>query len=130
MNQILSLQLWHFFKYAELTKVIRCSDSRFVNVLENVCLGTVCVNTEKLSKARFIDQSDKNYPHDALHIYAKNTSTVLRNQNVLNNLPGEVYSTENNDKIPDDCRYLFFVIQSAQNPFRRLSKASSAEDYS
>ena len=39
---------------------------------------------------------------------------LLRNQAILNS-PGEVYSVEVNDKIPDDCRYPFFVIKPAQN---------------
>lgn len=39
----------------------------------------------------------------------------MKNQTVLNNSPGEVYSTEANDKIPDGCRYPSFVIQAVQN---------------
>lgn len=38
----------------------------------------------------------------------------MRNQAILNST-GEVYSVEVNDKIPDDCRYPFFVIKPAQN---------------
>ena len=34
MNQLLSLQLWYLFKYAELTGVARKSDQTFANVLE------------------------------------------------------------------------------------------------
>ena len=60
-------------------------------MLKNVRLSIVHENTEKLLKARFIDQSDKDYPHDTLHIHAENAPTVLRNQTVLNNFPGEVY---------------------------------------
>ena len=41
--------------------------------------------------------------------------TVLRNKTVLNNLPSDVYSVEANEKIPDDCRYPFSIIQAAQN---------------
>ena len=37
-------------------------------------------------------------------MYAENAPTVLRNQTVLNDSPGEVYSIEANDKIPDNCR--------------------------
>lgn len=43
-----------------------------------------------LLKARFTDQSKKNYPHDALLMYAENAVTVLWNQSVLNNLLGAV----------------------------------------
>ena len=67
-----------------MTEVARQNDQTFINVLNKVCLSTVSENIEKLLKARFINQSDKNYPHDALHMYAENAPTVLRNQTVLN----------------------------------------------
>ena len=70
MNQLLSLQLWYLFKYAELTEVARKSDQ--TNVLNNVLLSIEDENTERLLKEIFIDQSDKNYPHDALNMYTKN----------------------------------------------------------
>lgn len=76
-----------------------------------------------LLKARFIDQSYKNYSHDALHIHAKTTPIVLRNQNVLNNLPGEVYLIESNSNTIDDCRNLFSVIQSTQNQNKQIWQA-------
>ena len=69
----------------------------------------------KLLKARIIDQSDKNYSHDASLMYTENAPTVSRSQTVLNNLTGEVYSIEVNDKIPFDCRHLFSLIQAGQN---------------
>ena len=42
-------------------------------------------------------------------------STVLRNESVLNNLPGEVYSIEANDISPDNFRHPISVIQAAQD---------------
>ena len=94
------------FEYAELNEVVRQSDKTFAKVLNNIRLSIVDGNTDKLSNAKVIDQSDQNYP-DTLHMYAENVPTVLINQTVLNNLPSEVYSTESNGKIPDDCRFFF-----------------------
>ena len=71
MNQLLSLQLWYLFKYAELTEVARKSDQTFANVLNNVFLSIEDENTERLFRARFIDQSDKSYPR--VNMYTKNT---------------------------------------------------------
>ena len=99
---------------AELTEVIKQSDQTFFNVLSSIHYGTADENTELL-KARFIDQSDKNYPYDALYMYAKNAPTILKYQIVLNNLPGGIYSTEANNKIPDDCGYPSSVIQAPLN---------------
>ena len=117
LNQLSSFKLWHSFKYAALAEALR------QNVLSSVRFCKFDENTEKLLKARIIDQSDKNYPHDPLDIYAGNASTLLRNQIALNNLPGEVYSIEDNDKSPDDCSYPFSVIQSAQS-----QKQTNTED--
>ena len=110
MNQLLSLHIQHLFKYAELTEFVRQSDQTFVNVLNSVHLRAVNENTEKPLKGRFIDQSEKYYPHDAIHMHAESAPTVLRNPTVLNSFPDEVYSIEANEKTPDDCRYLFSVI--------------------
>ena len=66
-------------------------------------------------KQDLIDQSDKNYPHDALLMFTENAPTVLKNQAVPNNVIGEVYSKEANDKLKVHCRYPFSVIYAAQN---------------
>ena len=115
MNQLLSLQLWHLFKYAELTEVVRQKDSEFIKLLNNVRVGKIEEQDENLLKSRFICESDKNYPDNALHMYAENEPTILRNIAVLNNLPGEVYSIEAYDKVPNDCSYPLHLIQAAQN---------------
>lgn len=46
INQLLSLQLWYLFEYTEFKKVAGKSDQAFVNVLNNVRLGTIDENTE------------------------------------------------------------------------------------
>ena len=56
-------------------------------------------------------------------MYAENFSPVVRNKTVLKNLSGQAYSIEVSDKIPDDCRYQFFVIHVEQN-----EKQTSARD--
>lgn len=54
--------------------------------MNSIHLGTIDENTEKLLKAIFMDQSEKSYPHDPLHMYAENAPTLLRNQTALINL--------------------------------------------
>ena len=58
-------------------------------------------------------EADEKYPKSALHMHAKNETTVLKNQTVLNDLWGEVCSKEAIDKIPDGCSYPLHMIQSA-----------------
>ena len=58
-------------------------------MLNKVRVGNIDDEVEKLLKARFIHESDENYPVDALYMYAENEPAVKRNEAVLNNLPGK-----------------------------------------
>ena len=48
-------------------------------------------------------------------MYAENESAMKRNENVLNNLPGELYTIETDDKILDNCKYPLALIETARN---------------
>ena len=48
-------------------------------------------------------------------MYAENEPAISRNEAVLNNLPGEIYTIEADDKIPDNCKYQLAMIPPAQN---------------
>ena len=43
-------------------------------------------------------------------MYAENEPTIGRNDAVLNNLPGELYTIKADDKIPDNCKYPLAMI--------------------
>ena len=102
MKHLLGLQLWHLFKYAELTEVVRQNDKLFIDLLNNAGIGNNDDDVENLLDARFIRESDENYPKVALHMYAENEPAMKRNEAVLNELPGELYIIKANDKIPDN----------------------------
>lgn len=102
-------------KYAESTGGYRKSKQIIATVLNNILPGTADENTEKLSKSRFRDESEKSHPYDELHMYPENARKVLRKQTVLNDLTGKVYSTEANNKIPDDFNYPSPLILALQN---------------
>ena len=48
-------------------------------------------------------------------MYAENEPAMKRNEVVLNELPGELYIIEANDKISDNCKFPLALIQVAQN---------------
>ena len=116
MKHLLGLQLWHLFKYTELTDVVRQTDKPFIDMLNKVRVGNVDDNVEQLFRARFVCDSDENcYPNDTLQMYAENEPAIGRNEAALNNLPGELYTIEADNKIPDNCKYPLAKILAAQN---------------
>ena len=48
-------------------------------------------------------------------MYDKNKPAMKRNEAVLNDLPGELYTIQADDKIPDNCKHPLTLIQGAQN---------------
>ena len=73
MKHLLGLQLWHVFKYAELSQVLRHNYKLSLNLFTKVRPGNVDEgDVEKLFKARFIHGTDKHSPKDKLQTYAEN----------------------------------------------------------
>ena len=87
----------------------------FIDLLNKVRVGSIDDDVENLLKARFIRESDANCPKDALHMHAENEPAMKRNEAVLNDLSGQLYTIEPNHKIPGNCKYLLALIQTAQN---------------
>ena len=48
-------------------------------------------------------------------MYAENEPAMKRNDVVLNDLPGELYTIDSDDRIPVNCKYSLATIQAAQD---------------
>ena len=81
-------------------------------MLNKIRVGNIDDDVENLLKARFIHESDENYPNHALHMYSENEPAMKRNEAVLNKLPDEL---EAKDKIQDNYKYPLKLIKPAQN---------------
>ena len=75
-------------------------------------VGNIDYAVKELLKARFIHESDANYPKDALHLFTEDELAIKRNEDVLNDLPGEPYKIEASYKIPENRKYPLVTIQT------------------
>ena len=71
-------------------------------------------------------KSDENYPKDIFHMYEEDEPAIKRNDAVLNDLPGELYTIESGDKIPDNCKYPLATTQVAHNQKQTTQKVQQS----
>ena len=81
-----------------------------MDLFNKVRVGNIDDDEENLLKA-----SGENYPKDVFHMYAENEPAMKRNKVALNDLSGELYTTEANGIVPDNYKYPSALIEAAQN---------------
>ena len=77
----------------------------FIDLLNKFPVGNIDDDAEKLLTVRFTHKPDEKYPKNALCMYIENEPVMKRNEAVLNDFNGELYSIGADDKIPDNCKY-------------------------
>ena len=106
LEKHLALNLWRMFQFAELTEVMRQrGDVKFIDLLNKIRVVNIDEGVQKQIRERFIEESDINYPKNALHMYAENYPTVEHNRKILDKFPSKTYMISAIDQIPDDCKY-------------------------
>ena len=62
----------------KLTEIVRQNDKLFIDLRNNVRVGSTGDNVENLLRARFIRESNEIHPKDVLHMHAENEPTMNR----------------------------------------------------
>ena len=75
-------------------------DNQFIDLLNNVRVGSITKEDENLLKSRFISPNDFDYPHDALHIFAENSLVKEHNEIKLRLLSSPVITMLALDQYP------------------------------
>ena len=116
IDRLLSLNLWHMFRFAELTEVMRQkSDAEFINLLNKIRIGDIDADVQQKLKVKFINETADNYPQNAVHMFTENYPAVVHNKKILDTLPGEMQRVNAIDNIPADCEYPLQSVVSVQN---------------
>lgn len=95
--------LWHQFKLHELTEVMRQKDKAFAEILNLVRVQVPDPNSKEeqvlRSRELTLSEDDPSYPKNAMHVYARNKYATMRNEKMLQDLPGTMYTS-----IAIDCK--------------------------
>ena len=101
IQTLIGFELWRSFQMAELTEVMRQRDDiDFVDLLNQVRLGQLDEEKEKLLKSRFISKDSPDYPANTTHIFAENKPVEAYNLQMLDKLPGQKHLIYSEDEIP------------------------------
>ena len=78
---------WDQFKMIELTEIMRqIGDTCFVQILSRIRVGNISDLDIQILSSRFIQPTDPNYPHEALHIFAENHPVDKQNEYMLSQI--------------------------------------------
>ena len=101
---------WEKMQLHELTQNMRQKDMKFVNCLNKICTAVPLEGSEEdrmlQSHELKLNPNHKNYPHDAMHVYAQNVHCGARNENRLKLLPVREFTNIATDSKKDDCNEL------------------------
>ena len=110
---------WEKMQLHELTQSMRQKDMKFVNCLNKICTTVPLEGSEGdrmlQSHELKLNPNHENYPHDAMHVYAKIVHCDAWNENRLKLLPGKEFTNIATDSKKDDCTELANVTMST-NP--------------
>ncbi len=104
--------LWHAFKFAELTQIMRQRDSLFVELLNRVCTATCSVSDLDVLAERNTTPMSEGYPSQTIHVFTTNDAVNKHKAAMLEQLEGAVFSIVAEDRSQDVDTHLVDVNQS------------------
>ena len=97
INCLLTLDLWHKFKMAEMTEVMRQRDDyQIINILHKIWEGQIDEDVELTLKLRFFKKLS--YPENAVHIFAEKKPVEQHNEIKLDKIASELVRIHAIDK--------------------------------
>ena len=108
---LLTLDLWHKFKMAELTEVMRYRDDyQIINILNKIREGQIDEDIELTLKSRFFNKLS--YPENAVHIFAEKKPVEQHNEIKLGKITSELVRIQAIDKTPKHIKLTESQIES------------------
>ena len=93
--------LWQHFKMFQLTEITRQrGDSQLIDLLNNVPIADLNSTDIELLQSKVIKPGSANYPIDALHIFAENSSSNEHNLKMLQSVDGNLHVVPAIDILP------------------------------
>ena len=119
---LLTLDLWHKFKMAELTEVMRQRDDyQLINILNKIREGQIDEDVELTLKSRFFNKLS--YPENAVHIFAENKPVEQHNEIQLVKIASELVRIQAIDETPRHIKHTESQIEAIKQ--RKISETGN-----
>ena len=119
---LLTLDLWHKFKMAELTEVMRQrEDYQFINILNKIREGQIDEDVELTLKSRFFNKLS--YPENAAHIFAENKPVKQHNEIQLDKMASKLVTIQATEETSRQIKLIESQIEAIKQ--RKISETAN-----
>ena len=106
IHEITSAALWHLFKMAELTEVMRQGgDNTLIEVLNKIRVGNIDDFADNVLASRVVSTESDSFPSNTLRIYAENEPANLHNKEMLSKVDSSLVLIKAVDVLPKNFTY-------------------------
>ena len=106
IHEITSASLWHLFKMAELTEIMRqVGDNTLIEVLNKIRVGNIDDFADNVLASRVFSTESDSFPSNTLCIYAENEPANLHNKEMLSKVDSSLVLIKAVDVFPKNFTY-------------------------